>query len=209
MQDKKLYGDYLLYKDSLINNPQLTQRFNEIINEKVSSDPINAIKSMKLDKFEFDSLNSFKDWFNSSTYVVDFVNYLQKFNYEQIFTSYIFIEVLYKLNYFNEKINYNLNIYFIYLFIVFFILFFISMFNIIYYRNNLVILLLAIELLLISSNLLILNFSYVNFNILGHIYFLSIVTLAAAESSIVLALIVIIYKWNNKISFKDLRKLKY
>ena len=61
-------------------------------------------------------------------------------------------------------------------------------------RKNILILLMAIELLLLSINTNFLVFSHFNDNIDGHIFVLFILAIAAAESAIGLAIIVSIFK---------------
>lgn len=89
-----------------------------------------------------------------------------------------------------------------------FSLFFIGMVGLTLYRQNLLILLMAIELLLLSVNLFFV-FSSLWFNdIIGQIFSIIILTVAAAESAIGLALIVIIYNLVFEVNLLVLSKLK-
>ena len=88
------------------------------------------------------------------------------------------------------------------------LLFCISIAGIIISRKNILILLMAIELLLLSINTNFLVFSHFNDNIDGHIFVLFILAIAAAESAIGLAIIVSIFKSMNSLSINIINRLK-
>jgi NADH-quinone oxidoreductase subunit K len=73
-------------------------------------------------------------------------------------------------------------------------LFLIGLFGSFLHRKNIIILLLALELLFLSINLNIVNIVVLFDNLLGYIYVLSILTIAAAEVAIGLALLVLFYR---------------
>ncbi len=74
------------------------------------------------------------------------------------------------------------------------ILFLIGLSGIFLNRKNIIILLMSIELLLLAVNLNFLMFSVFLDDIMGQIFALLVLTVAAAESAIGLALLVIYYR---------------
>ena len=88
------------------------------------------------------------------------------------------------------------------------LLFCISIAGIIINRKNILILLMAIELLLLSINTNFLVFSHFNDSIDGHIFVLFILAIAAAESAIGLAIIVSIFKSMNSLNINIINRLK-
>lgn len=75
-------------------------------------------------------------------------------------------------------------------------------------RTNIIIILLSIELMLFSINLNFIIFSIYLDDILGQVFVLLILTVAAAESAIGLAILVIHYRINGIISVGHLMQLK-
>lgn len=61
-------------------------------------------------------------------------------------------------------------------------------------RNNILISLLAFELMLLSANLNFLTFSYSFYDVYGKIFSIFILTVAASESAIGLALLIVFYR---------------
>ena len=88
------------------------------------------------------------------------------------------------------------------------IIFSISIFGIIFNRKNVIILLLSIELLLLSCNFNFVFFSYFLDDLIGQIFTLFILTIAAAESVIGLAILIAYFKLNNTINISNIYKLK-
>ena len=88
------------------------------------------------------------------------------------------------------------------------IVFLIGIFGIITNKSNLILLLMAIELILLGVSLNFVFFSIFSGNILGYIYALLILSIAAAETSIGLALLVLYFRLTNKILLKTLINLK-
>lgn|SRR5690606_17500753 len=74
--------------------------------------------------------------------------------------------------------------------------------------KNLITVLLSIEILLLSINLNFIIFSIYLDDLLGQIYALLIITVAAAESAIGLAILVIYYRKYNNIDINKINKLK-
>ena len=73
------------------------------------------------------------------------------------------------------------------------ILFALSIIGIFLNRKNIVILLMAIELLLLSANLNLVAFSHYLENIDGQVFVFFILTVAAAEASIGLAILIVVF----------------
>lgn len=74
------------------------------------------------------------------------------------------------------------------------ILFILGVFGILLNRRNLIVMLMAIELMLLAINLNFIVFSVFVDDIMGQIYSLFILTVAAAESAIGLAILVAYYR---------------
>jgi NADH-quinone oxidoreductase subunit K len=87
------------------------------------------------------------------------------------------------------------------------ILFTISVLGIFLNRKNIIILLMSIELMLLAVNINFIAFSnYLN-DIAGQIFVFFILTVAAAESAIGLAIIVLIFRNTRSINVDDLNRL--
>jgi NADH-quinone oxidoreductase subunit K len=81
-----------------------------------------------------------------------------------------------------------------------FFLFFVSVFGLVVNRKSIIITLMCIELMLLSINLNFLVFSFYLDDFYGQIFSLIILTVAAAESSIGLALIIVYYRVRGSIN---------
>ena len=81
-----------------------------------------------------------------------------------------------------------------------FILFCLGLFGIILNRQNILIILMSIELVLLSINLNFVYFSIFLDDIMGQIFSLIILTVASAESAIGLALLVLFFNIHGNIS---------
>ena len=88
------------------------------------------------------------------------------------------------------------------------LLFAISVVGIFMNRKNLIVLLMAIELMLLAVNLNFVAFSYYLGDISGQIFVFFILTVAAAESAIGLAILVVLFRNLNSINVDDLDTLK-
>ena len=88
------------------------------------------------------------------------------------------------------------------------ILFAISIVGIFLNRKNVIILLMAIELMLLAVNMNFIAFSHYLNDIAGQIFVFFILTVAAAESAIGLAILVVLFRNLNTINVDDLDKLK-
>ncbi|BAP57245.1 NADH-quinone oxidoreductase subunit K [Thioploca ingrica] len=88
------------------------------------------------------------------------------------------------------------------------VLFCLSVAGIFLNRKNLIILLMCIELMLLSVNLNFIAFSHFNADITGQIFVFFILTVAAAESAIGLAILVVLFRNKNTINVDDMSSMK-
>jgi NADH-quinone oxidoreductase subunit K len=88
------------------------------------------------------------------------------------------------------------------------ILFAISVLGIFLNRKNVIILLMAIELMLLAVNMNFIAFSHYLGDIHGQIFVFFILTVAAAESAIGLAILVVLFRNLRTINVDDLDHLK-
>ncbi|QDX80859.1 NADH-quinone oxidoreductase subunit K [Denitratisoma sp. DHT3] len=87
-------------------------------------------------------------------------------------------------------------------------LFAISIVGIFLNRKNLIVLLMAIELMLLAVNLNFVAFSHYLHDTAGQIFVFFILTVAAAESAIGLAILVVLFRNLSTIDVEDLDSLK-
>ena len=88
------------------------------------------------------------------------------------------------------------------------ILFSISVVGIFLNRKNLVVLLMAIELLLLAANMSFIAFSHYLGDLAGQVFVFFILTVAAAESAIGLAILIVVFRNRRTINVQDLDRLK-
>ena len=88
------------------------------------------------------------------------------------------------------------------------ILFALSVIGIFLNRKNLIVLLMAIELMLLAVNLNFIAFSHYLGDLAGQVFVFFILTVAAAESAIGLAILVVLFRNLNSIDVEDLDSLK-
>ena len=86
------------------------------------------------------------------------------------------------------------------------IVFFIGLFGVILNRKNILTILMSIELLLLGVNLNFATLSIYLDDVIGHIFVIFILTIAAAESAIGLAIITVFYKLKNSIELNPIKK---
>ena len=75
-------------------------------------------------------------------------------------------------------------------------------------RKNLIVLLMAIELMLLAVNMNFVAFSHYLGDLSGQLFVFFILTVAAAESAIGLAILVVLFRNMNSINVEDLDQLK-
>ena len=88
------------------------------------------------------------------------------------------------------------------------ILFCISVAGIFINRKNVIILLMCIELMLLSVNMNFIAFSHFLGDIHGQVFVFFILTVAAAESAIGLAILVVLFRNRQTINVQDLDSMK-
>jgi NADH-quinone oxidoreductase subunit K len=89
------------------------------------------------------------------------------------------------------------------------ILFAISVVGIFLNRRNLIVLLMAIELMLLAVNLNFIAFSHYLGDMAGQVFVFFILTVAAAESAIGLAILVVLFRNRASIDVEQLDELKH
>ena len=98
------------------------------------------------------------------------------------------------------NINYLLN--------VFTVLFFIGVFGLVLNRKNILITIMSIELMLLAVNLNFIIFSVYLDDIVGYIFVLFVLTVAATESAIGLAILSVYYKLKQTIQLDIIKNIK-
>jgi NADH-quinone oxidoreductase subunit K len=88
------------------------------------------------------------------------------------------------------------------------ILFALSVIGIFLNRRNLIVLLMAIELMLLAVNLNFVAFSHYLGDMAGQVFVFFILTVAAAESAIGLAILVVVFRNRSSIAVEELDTLK-
>ena len=88
------------------------------------------------------------------------------------------------------------------------ILFAISVVGIFLNRRNVIIVLMAIELMLLAVNLNFIAFSHFLGDAAGQVFVFFILTVAAAEAAIGLAILVVLFRTLDSIDVEDLDRLK-
>lgn len=88
------------------------------------------------------------------------------------------------------------------------ILFCIGMAGIIINRKNIIILLMSIELILLAVNLNFLAFSHYLNDLAGQVFVFFILTVAAAEAAIGLAILVVLFRNKQSINVEDIDSMR-
>lgn len=88
------------------------------------------------------------------------------------------------------------------------VLFAISVIGIFLNRKNIIVLLMAIELMLLAVNLNFIAFSHFLDDIAGQVFVFFILTVAAAESAIGLAILVVLFRNLHTINVDDINRMK-
>ena len=88
------------------------------------------------------------------------------------------------------------------------ILFLIGITGIVLNRKNIIIMLMSIELMLLAVNLNFIIFSVYLDDIMGQLFALLVLTVAAAESAIGLAILVVYYRVRGTISVENIHLLR-
>ena len=88
------------------------------------------------------------------------------------------------------------------------IIFVIGVIGIFLNRKNVIIILMSIELILLAVNINLVSFSIYLQNLVGQIFTMFILTVAAAEAAVGLAIIVVYYKNKGSIDVEQISSLK-
>ena len=88
------------------------------------------------------------------------------------------------------------------------ILFVLGVLGIFLNRKNVIVILMAIELILLSVNLNLVAFSSFLQDLTGHIFAMFVLTVAAAEAAIGLAILVIYFRDRGTIAVDDVNRMK-
>jgi NADH-quinone oxidoreductase subunit K len=88
------------------------------------------------------------------------------------------------------------------------LLFFLGTSSLFLFRNNIIVVLMGIELMLLAVNLLLVVFSVLVDDLQGQLFALFVLTVAAAESAIGLAILVVYYRLRGIIAIDYISALK-
>jgi NADH-quinone oxidoreductase subunit K len=88
------------------------------------------------------------------------------------------------------------------------IIFVIGIVGIFLNRKNVIVILMSIELILLAVNINMVSFSIYQQNLVGQVFSMFILTVAAAEAAVGLAIIVIYYKNKGSIDVEQINSLK-
>ena len=88
------------------------------------------------------------------------------------------------------------------------ILFTLGIFGIFLNRKNVIIILMSIELILLAVNINLVSFSSFLGDIVGQVFALFVLTVAAAEAAIGLAILVVFYRNRGSIAVEDINLMK-
>jgi|TARA_Y100001970_G_scaffold123758_1_gene153428 NADH-quinone oxidoreductase subunit K len=75
-------------------------------------------------------------------------------------------------------------------------------------RKNVIVILMSIELILLAVNINLISFSIFSGDILGQVFTMLILSIAAAEAAIGLAIIVVFYRNKGSIRVEDIHQMK-
>ena len=88
------------------------------------------------------------------------------------------------------------------------VLFTIGVFGIFLNRKNVIVILMSIELILLSVNINLVSFSSFHGDLVGQVFALIVLTVAAAEAAIGLAIVVVYFRNRGTIDVADIDNLK-
>ena len=88
------------------------------------------------------------------------------------------------------------------------ILFTLGIFGIFLNRKNLIVILMSIELMLLSVNLNLVAFSSFLGDLAGQVFTMLVLTVAAAEAAIGLAIVVVFYRNRRSIEVEDINQMR-
>ena len=88
------------------------------------------------------------------------------------------------------------------------ILFTLGVFGIFLNRKNVIVILMSVELILLSVNVNFVAFSAFSGDLVGQVFALLVLTVAAAEAAIGLAILVVFYRNRGSIAVEDINMMK-
>ena len=88
------------------------------------------------------------------------------------------------------------------------ILFTIGVFGIFVNRKNIIVILMSVELILLAVNINFVAFSTFSGDLVGQVFALLVLTVAAAEAAIGLAILVVFYRNRGSIAVEDINMMK-
>ncbi len=88
------------------------------------------------------------------------------------------------------------------------VLFTIGVFGIFLNRKNVIVILMSIELILLAVNINLVSFSSFHGDLVGQVFTLIVLTVAAAEAAIGLAIVVVYFRNRGTIDVAEIDKLK-
>ena len=88
------------------------------------------------------------------------------------------------------------------------VLFCLSVAGIFINRKNVIVLLMCIELMLLAVNMNFIAFSHFNGDVAGQVFVFFILTVAASEAAIGLAILVVVFRNRHSINVEDLGTMK-
>jgi NADH-quinone oxidoreductase subunit K len=87
-------------------------------------------------------------------------------------------------------------------------LFTLGMFGIFLNRKNVIVILMSVELILLAVNINLVSFSSFLGDLVGQVFALLVLTVAAAEAAIGLAILVVFYRNRGSIAVEDINLMK-
>lgn len=88
------------------------------------------------------------------------------------------------------------------------ILFTLGIFGIFLNRKNVIIILMSVELMLLAVNINLVSFSAFLGDLVGQVFTMFVLTVAAAEAAIGLAIVVVFYRNRGSIEVEDINQMK-
>ena len=88
------------------------------------------------------------------------------------------------------------------------ILFTIGVFGIFVNRKNIIVILMSVELMLLAVNINLVAFSVYLGNVVGQVFAMLVLTVAAAEAAIGLAILVVYFRNRGTIAVEDINEMK-
>jgi len=88
------------------------------------------------------------------------------------------------------------------------ILFLIGVLGVVINRRNIIVIMMSIELMLLAANINLVAFAHFGQNLVGQIFAMIVLTVAAAEAAIGLAILVVAFRQRGTIAVDDFTEMK-